>query len=77
MIKKKKKTQGKPTFYNDMMELIYVKTKKTLILFCFFNAFMNKKLKNKLKVFWFIRVQNQEKLKKNKKTTLSSKPNIL
>ena len=28
MIKVPKKTQGKPTFYNDMMELIYVKTKK-------------------------------------------------
>ena len=28
MIKVPKKTQGKPTFYNDMMELIHVKTKK-------------------------------------------------
>ena len=27
------------------MELIHVKTKKTLILFCFFYTFMNKKLK--------------------------------
>jgi hypothetical protein len=43
------------------------KNKKTLILFCFFYTFMSKKLKNKLKVFWFIRVQNQKKLKKNKK----------
>ena len=43
--KSAKKTQGKPIFYNDMMELIHVKTKKTLILFCFFYTFMSKKLK--------------------------------
>lgn len=35
-VPKKQKTQGKPTFCNGMMELIYVKTRQALFVFVFF-----------------------------------------
>ena len=43
--KSAKKTQGKPIFYNDMMELIHVKTKKNLDFVLFFLHFYEQKTK--------------------------------